>query len=152
MMPIQVNGSKKSTFRYGFAPFIARILVGIFFFLAGTGLIFDFKGGLEAVGQIGIEDGQGFVVLGIIFQLVGSILLVLGLFTGVACWILFIFLAPLTFVFHSFWNMGGYQQALQFSLFLKNISILGSLIYISCFGPGLWSLDAYRNRKNFSKK
>ncbi|NGX61036.1 MAG: Inner membrane protein YphA [Chlamydiae bacterium] len=125
-------------------PFFGRFLISLIFILAGTGKFFDFGGAVEALRQMGIHGAGVYAVLGLILELVGGILVLLGWYTRLGVYLLMIFLLPTTLIFHGFWNYSGPEMALQLSIFLKNLTIYGGLLYILSYGPGKWSLDACR--------
>jgi putative oxidoreductase len=62
-----------------------------------------------------------------IAQLLGGILLFLGLRVGFASILLLIFLLITNVIYHSFWLFQDAEKQLQLILFLYNISILGGI-------------------------
>lgn len=55
--------------------------------------------------------------------------------------VLFLFLIPVTIIFHAFWNSIPAEVAPQMIDFLKNLAIIGGLLYIIASGPGKASID-----------
>ncbi len=129
---------------HGAAPFFGRLLISLIFILAGVGKIVAFEEAANSLRSFGISGAEIFIAIGLVMELVGGILLLLGWFTRTAIWILMIFLLPTTLLFHGFWNYSGQEMALQLSIFLKNLTIYGGLLAFYSFGPGRWSLDACR--------
>ena len=123
-------------------PLLGRALISLIFIVAGIGKIVDFSGAVSALKQVGVPGSEFYVVVGFLMELVGGALILLGWHTRLGCWILMIFLLPTTILFHGFWNMQGADAALQFSLFLKNLTIYGGLTLLLSYGPGKWSVDA----------
>ncbi len=70
------------------------------------------------------------------FELVGGLLLFLGLHVRFAAFLLAVFLIPATLLFHSFWFLQGAERDLQMTFFLKNLSIFGGLLVILGLGKG----------------
>lgn len=132
---------EKRCTRGGALPFLGRFLISLIFILAGLGKIFDFKGAVDIMQSFGIGGAKFFILIGLLMELIGGILLLIGWQTRLAIWILMIFLLPTTLVFHAFWNFKGVEMALQLSNFLKNLAIYGGLIGFLSYGPGKWSLD-----------
>lgn len=126
------------------APFFGRLLISLIFILAGIGKIVDFQGASDALRTFGIRGADAFIFIGLLMELVGGILLLLGWHTKIGIYILMIFLLPTTLIFHGFWGYEGAEMALQLSLFLKNLTIYGGLLAFLSFGPGNWSVDAAR--------
>jgi putative oxidoreductase len=63
--------------------------------------------------------------------------LLLGYRAKAGGWLLFLFLIPTTLIFHT--NFGDPNQTIHF---LKNLSIMGGLLYVAGFGAGRYSMDA----------
>lgn len=125
-------------------PFIGRLLISLIFILAGLGKILDYSGGVASLREMGIQGAQVYIVVGLLMELLGGISILLGWYTRLGCWLLMIFLLPTTLIFHGFWNYEGPAQALQLSLFLKNLTLYGGLILLASYGPGRFSVDARR--------
>ena len=89
-----------------------------------------------------LGGGGIYLVLSILFELVGGLMLLLGWYTRLGCLILMLYLLPVTLIFHGFWNYVGADRALQLTMFLKNLTIYGGLLLLGTYGPGRWSLDA----------
>lgn len=127
----------------GGGPFFGRILLSLIFLLAGLGKIANFNLYVDMLQQAGVVGGASFyVAIALILEIVGSLMIIFGLYTRIGCWLLMIFLVPVTFVFHSFWIYQGQEQMLQSAMFFKNVAIFGGLLLLKSYGPGRWSLDA----------
>ena len=50
------------------------------------------------------------------------------------------FIIPTTLVFHNFWAVPADQMQGQMNNFLKNLAIMGGMIYVVVFGSGPFSL------------
>ncbi len=129
---------------HGAAPFFGRLLISLIFILAGLGKIVDFPGAVDALQSVGIRGASVFVFVGLLMELIGGLLLLLGWHTRLGIIILMIFLFPTTLIFHGFWSYTGAEMALQLSIFLKNLTIYGGLLAFYSYGPGRWSVDACR--------
>ena len=129
-------------------PFWGRVLISLIFIIGGLSKIFDFGGSAATLRGMGIDNAVFYVLIGLLLELIGGILLILGLYTRIAVYLLMIFLLPTTFVFHSFWLFHGSQMVTQFSTFLRNLAIYGGLLLIWSWGPGCWSLDHVLKRRN----
>lgn len=77
-----------------------------------------------------------------ILSLLGGLSILLGYKARIGAWLLVLFLLPVTFVMHRFWEVkDGHIVMLQHFCFLKNISMLGAVLMISYFGSGPLSLS-----------
>ena len=75
-------------------------------------------------------------------EVVISITLVFGVATHYGAMVGIIFLIVATALAHRYWEFSGPAVAAQYNNFLKNLSILGGMLYVFVFGPGRFSLDA----------
>lgn len=131
---------------HGPGPFFGRLLISLIFILGGIGKIVDFRGASDALRSLGVSGAEIYIFIGLLMELVGGILILLGLYTRLGVYILMIFLFPTTLLFHGFWNYSGVDMALQLSIFLRNLAIYGGLLMLASYGPGRWSIDAIRNK------
>ena len=47
-----------------------------------------------------------------------------------------------TCFFHDFWNFEGREQQIQMIQFMKNLSLMGAMLFLMANGAGAMSLDA----------
>ena len=102
-----------------------------------TSMLFEWQ--MYSEGKIFLENLFDFafstssVILGIItsLQLLGGLMIFLGLKVRVGAIFIVIFLIPTTIFYFPFWMQVGKEFDTQLHLFFKNLSILGSLLYIS---------------------
>ena len=116
---------------------LLRIIVGLLFIEHGTAKLFGFPADAE-VGMV-----QLFSLLGLsgMLELVGGILLTLGLFTRITAFILSGEMAFAYFIVHapySFFPLINRGEPAVFYCFL--------FLYMAAAGPGPWSVDAMRRR------
>ena len=80
-----------------------------------------------------------------VIALLGALSIILGYKTRYGCWLLVLFLVPVTLAMHNFWAIADPMAArIQQIMFMKNVSMLGAALLIAYFGAGPLSLD---NRK-----
>jgi putative oxidoreductase len=77
--------------------------------------------------------------------LLGGISIILGYKAKIGGLLIALFLIPVTFIMHDFWNATPQMAMMQQINFEKNLSMLGGAIFLMYFGAGPLSLDA-RNR------
>jgi putative oxidoreductase len=75
----------------------------------------------------------------IAFMILGGVSVIVGYKTRIGALLLFLFLAPVTYFFHDFWNHQGDQQFMID--FMKNTAMAGAMLFIVANGGGAWSLD-----------
>ncbi len=71
-----------------------------------------------------------------IFELLGGLLVFLGLRARLGAFLLILFLIPATLLFHHYWFLQGSDRVLQMTMFLKNLSIFGGLLVVLALGTG----------------
>jgi putative oxidoreductase len=125
--------------RYG--PPLGRLLLAIIFLVSGVAKIADFGGSLQYMVQHGMPLPQLLLIGAIIVEVAGGLSLLLGYQTRWGAVLLALFLIPVTLVFHAFWQYTGMEATTQMANFLKNVAIMGGLVYVASFGPGAIAAD-----------
>ena len=113
-----------------------RILIAILFLVAGWGKLTGFAGTVGFVASGGFPMPEVFAVLAIIFELGGGLMLLLGFHSRIAAKALIVFTVIATAVYHNV-----FVDATQQVMLLKNLAIIGGLLYVSVFGAGAYSLQ-----------
>jgi putative oxidoreductase len=79
----------------------------------------------------------------ILFLIVGSLSIVFGVKARFGALLLFIFLVAATYYFHDFWTLEERKARLESQMqFMKNVALMGAMIFIMGNGAGRWSFDA----------
>lgn len=78
-----------------------------------------------------------------LLALAGGLSILLGSRAKLGAWALVAFLLPVTVMMHPFWAAPDKEaMALQLTMFMKNLSLIGGALLITQFGAGPMSLDA----------
>ena len=131
--------------RYG--PLAGRILMALIFLQSGIGKITAFGETAGAMAAKGMPMAEVLLVGAIAFELVGATLLIVGLHTRWAALALIIFLVPATLYFHNYWTYPENEVRDQRNHFMKNVTILGALVFVMGVGAGPLSVDNRRRRR-----
>jgi len=127
---------------------IGRILLVLIFLSSGVDKIGNFEGTAKFMVQYGfphtalslfgakIPYTSLFLFGAIIFELSGSIFVILGYYARFAALLLIVFLIPTTIIFH-----GNFEDPNQIIHFMKNVSMLGGCVILLGMGSGRFSLD-----------
>lgn len=75
------------------------------------------------------------------FLLIGGVLLVLGYQARLGALLLFAFLGLATYFFHNFWTMEGKAAQEQMIHAMKNLAMMGAMLFVIANGAGAWSVD-----------
>jgi putative oxidoreductase len=124
--------------RYG--PLLGRILLSVIFIISGFTKITGFEGTAGYMASKGLPMVEVLLVLTIIIELGGGLMILLGWQARWAATAIFLFLIPVTIIFHPFWSLEGQEGMQHFHSFFKNLAIMGGMTYIMVFGSGPLSI------------
>lgn len=127
-----------------FGPLLGRILLALLFIPAGFNKIGGFSGTAGYIASKGLPLPEVGAVIAIVVELGVGIALLVGFKTRYAALILALFTLAASVFFHNFWAMPAEQVMMQQLMFMKNLAIVGGLLFVAAFGAGPFSLD---NRK-----
>jgi putative oxidoreductase len=117
---------------------VGRVLLGLLFLVSGIHKISDPHGTQQYMMMMGMTWMTTLFYIGAVaVEVVGSLSLLLGYRARAVGWLLFLFMIPTTLIFHT--NFGDPNQMIHF---LKNVSIMGGLLYVARYGAGRYSMDA----------
>jgi len=120
---------------------IGRVLVGSMFLVAGIRHYMFYAGTVGYFTKLGFPAPEAMVWLSIIIHITGGILLIVGWKTQWAAWLLVALVVIATAMAHRFWQFDATQYGNQLNHFLKNLAIIGGLLYVASFGAGAMSVD-----------
>ena len=124
-----------------FGPLVGRILLALIFIISGFGKIMGFDATLGYIRSAGLPFAQLSAIAAIVVELGGGILLVVGWKARWAAAALFLFVLVAALYFHAFWASPPDQVMMQQIQFLKNLGIMGGMLYIMAYGSGPYSVD-----------
>ena len=127
--------------RFGLLPFVARVLVTPEFLVAVRGKTFDWSGQAAYMKSKGMTMIVPLLALALAIEAVGSVCLIAGYRARTAAAVMFVYLGIVSVRLHAFWNQTGMSADSTQATFLRNLGMMGCLLMISVYGPGLWSLD-----------
>jgi putative oxidoreductase len=120
---------------------IARITIGVLFIVPAIRQIMTYAGTVKYFAFLGFPAPEAMAVLAIVIELVAGAAIILGWKTRWAAWLLVLYVIIATAMAHRFWQFPEAQQFNQLNHFLKNLAIIGGLLYIITFGPGRLSVE-----------
>jgi putative oxidoreductase len=123
---------------------VGRILLAWMFVPAGFGKIAGFSGSVGYATSSGLPMPEVGVAIGLVIELIGGLMLLVGFKTRWAALALALFTAVAAIFFHNYWAMPEAQKMMQQLMFSKNVAIVGGLLAFAAFGPGRFSLDGRR--------
>ena len=127
-----------------YGPLVGRVLLALIFIIAGYGKITGFDGTVGYMQAYNVPMTQVLAVLAIIVELGGGLMIAVGWKARWAAAAIFIFVLVASFIFHAFWAVPADQAQLQNIMFMKNLAIMGGMLYIIVYGSGPLSVDKNR--------
>ena len=125
----------------------ARVLIGLIFLMSAVGnKIPNFESVAGYMASEGVPASKVLLAGAIAFLVVGSLSVMAGAWTRVGAALLLVFLAAATYYFHDFWTFEGQERQTQTIQFMKNLSLMGAMLFLIANGPGAWSVDSRRVR------
>lgn len=117
-----------------------RVLIASLFLLAGFSKIDSFAQTAGYMGSLGLSMANLLLALTIVLEIGGGLMILLGFYTRYAAIALFFWLIPVTLIFHAFWQADAAGLQNQMNHFMKNIVIMGAMVYLAVHGSGPFSL------------
>jgi uncharacterized membrane protein YphA (DoxX/SURF4 family) len=141
---------------HGFLALLGRVAFSLLFILTSVTTFINWREVEQAVSAavhnwvnwapnwVGVQElaalvmGNLFIVvmLGGAVQLVGGLLIFFGSKLRFGAFLLFLFVLPVTLLFHPFWFLEGMEREMEMMMFLKNLAILGATLLIMSCGSG----------------
>lgn len=129
----------------GLATVLGRVMIATIFFMSAVGnKIPNFNGVAGYMQSEGVPQPQIMLAGAIVFLIAGSVSVVLGYKARFGAGLLLVFLILATYFFHDFWTMEGQEQQQQMIQFMKNLSLMGGMVFLMANGSGPMSLDNCR--------
>ena len=120
---------------------VARILLSAIF-LAAAPRHFTAEGAAHAA-ELGVPLARFAVPLSGVLAIVGGASVLLGVHARWGALVLVAFLVPVTFGMHAFWRLSDPAAVhVQQAMFVKNLAILGGVLFVAIHGAGALSFDA----------
>jgi putative oxidoreductase len=131
--------------RYG--PLVGRILIALIFVVSGFGKISGFEGTVGYIASKGLPLPEFAAMAAVVIELGGGLMVMFGWKARWAAAAMFVFTAVAALIFHNFWAVPAVQSQNQMIHFMKNVSMLGGLLYVIVYGSGPLSVDSSRDRR-----
>lgn len=125
-----------------YAPVIGRALLAFIFLQSGWDKAFNFKRVAGMMAKNGLPFTELLLAVSIVILLVGGLMILLGWKSRWAALALFLWMIPVTLAFHAFWTYPPEQIFNQTNHFIKNLVIMGFLLYVIGMGSGPYSVGA----------
>ena len=124
----------------GLFAFVGRIMLSLIFIVSGALKLGDPSATSSALASVGFPTS--LALPSILFELVGGIMIALGIFTRITSLVFAAFCLLTALLFH-----GETADATQAAMAMKNIAIAGGFLCLFAYEGKSWSLDHYRSRR-----
>lgn len=132
----------------GVVTLVGRLMIATIFLLSAVGnKIPQFNNVVGYMASEGVPMPSVMLGGAIVFLLIGSVSIILGFKARLGATLLLIFLVLATYWFHDFWTFEGPEQQTQMIQFMKNMSLMGTMLFLIANGAGPFSIDS-RKRPN----
>lgn len=122
---------------------LGRLLLSTIFLLSAVGNKIPHFGDVAKVMEsAGVPAPQFLLVGAIVFLIAGSVSVIVGYKARFGAALLLIFLVLASYYFHPFWKLEGQAQQQQTIQFMKNLSMMGAMLFLMANGSGPWSVDS----------
>ena len=123
-----------------FGPLAGRILMAAIFLESGIGKIGKFAFYAGYMASKGLPMVPILLVITIIVEIGASVMLIIGWKARWGAAALFLWMIPVTLLFHNFWAVPAEQYQIQSIMFMKNLAMMGGMLYVMAFGSGPYSV------------
>jgi len=130
--------------------YIARAFISLIFIVAGAGKLMNWQAAVDGVimtfshwhmhlegtwitrdfYELLVSSAPFFLGIAVALEILGGILLFIGFKARIGALLLLLFLIPTTLLFHAFWFKMGEELHSEVGVFLKNLSLIGALLYL----------------------
>ncbi len=111
---------------------IGRVLLASLFILGGVNKILNYEITAFTMSEMGLPLVPLLLPATIALELGGGLAVAIGRTgTALVALVLFAYTILINLIFHRFWDLSGDLAQTELSLFFKNISIAGALLYVA---------------------
>jgi putative oxidoreductase len=121
---------------------IGRIALIVLFVMSGISKFTDIAGTAAYVASKGLPAPTALAVLAGLAEVVGGLLIVVGLQTRLVALALLVYTLIAAYFFHDFWHLPQGAERLDAMIHaMKNLSIAGAFLMLAGSGAGRYSVD-----------
>jgi putative oxidoreductase len=121
---------------------IGRILMASIFLMSGANKLMAIDQTAATMTAEGIPEARVLALIAALAEVAGGLSILFGFLTRIGAFGLILFMIPATLIFHDFWMFSGKEQHTQMISFMKNLAMIGGLLFLVAQGAGRYSLDA----------
>jgi len=122
----------------------ARLLLALMFVASGVPKLAGIEGTAGYIASVGLPAPQLLALGAGVLEVVAGTMLIVGWQARWAALALAAFTFVASVLFHNFWAQPADQAFVQQLMFMKNLAVIGGLLFVFAQGPGRVSFDARR--------
>jgi len=115
---------------------LGRLLLSVIFILSGIQKLTIFNGVAADMANRHIPLATVALAITLIIEIGGGLMVLTGFKARYAALVIFLWLIPVTLVYHHFWGVAEAEKQGQIVNFLKNLAIMGGLLILAYVNPG----------------
>jgi putative oxidoreductase len=132
---------------------VGRVLLCTIFLMAAVANKIPHFGEVAKFMELaGVPAPQLLLVGAIAFLLAGSVSVIVGYKARIGAALLLTFLVLASYYFHPFWKFEGQAQQEPMIHFMKNLSMMGAMLFVMANGSGPMSLDSWLAKRSAPAK
>ncbi|WP_299467229.1 DoxX family protein [uncultured Gimesia sp.] len=133
----------------GLVTVFGRIMIATIFLMSAVGnKIPNFNNIAGYMASEGVPLPKLMLAGAIVFLIVGSLSIIVGFKARIGAGLLLVFLVLATYYFHDFWTIEDAQAKQgQMIHFMKNLALMGTMLFLIANGSGRMSLDGVLSAK-----
>ena len=127
----------------GLVSVLGRVLLCGIFLSSGVMHLVNYGPTLEATRGQGVPYPEVLLPGAIAFLLLGGVSVLIGFQARIGALLLAVFLGLAAYYFHNFWTLpeSAPERMSQTAHFMKNVALMGAMLFIIANGSGAWSVD-----------
>jgi putative oxidoreductase len=142
---VPATGSPTMNVIRGLLSLLGRLMIVPIFLLSAVGnKIPRFNDVAESMAAEGVPQPKILLAGAIAFLILGSLSIAIGYRARLGALMLLLFLGAATYYYHDFWNVPPERQQEELIAFMKNLSLMGTMVFLLANGAGPMSLDGRR--------
>jgi putative oxidoreductase len=133
----------KNNMLQGVGSLLGRVMLVTIFLMSAIGnKIPNFSGVAGYMASEGVPLPKLMLAGAIVFLIAGSLSIIAGWQARIGAGLLLVFLVLATYFFHDFWTFEGQEQQMQTIQFMKNLGLMGAMVFLISNGSGTMSLES----------
>lgn len=124
---------------------IGRIILGLYFFAAGAGKIFNPAPPEQIAHMVanGVPWPELNFTLAAACEATAGLCFIIGLHVRLVAMLLAAFTVFVSILLHAFWKETGHEAFIQMMMFMKNIATAAGILAFAGFGSGPFAVDRW---------